>query len=221
MNTTRSSTSRRGSSSTAPSSPQKEIPWSTASTGSSTSPLCPYTAWTGPFRESWQPHSVLSPPPGSHRPSGRVRSTRSIWPSSGAMHPREGRIDIPLRNYETGVMKEALTEYRRLATAEMPVPSRRFPTSRFSLVEVRLPTGRFHQIRRHLARLGYPIVGGHLPRRHPSAITISPNTSGSGGFCSMPAVWNWTIPYGRAPENRSGAASPFQKSLRRSELVRN
>jgi tRNA pseudouridine65 synthase len=73
--------------------------------------------------------------------------------------PEEGRIDIPLRNYETGVMKEALTEYRRLATAEMPVPSRRFPTSRFSLVEVRLHTGRFHQIRRHLARLGYPIVG--------------------------------------------------------------
>lgn len=73
--------------------------------------------------------------------------------------PEEGRIDIPLRNYETGVMKDALTEFRRLAKAEMPIPSRRFPTSRFSLVEVRLHTGRFHQIRRHLARLGYPIVG--------------------------------------------------------------
>ena len=73
--------------------------------------------------------------------------------------PEEGRINIPLRNYETDEMKEALTEFRRLATAELPVPSKRFPTSRYSLVEVKLHTGRFHQIRRHLARLGYPIVG--------------------------------------------------------------
>ncbi len=73
--------------------------------------------------------------------------------------PEEGTADRELKNYDTGQMKEASTSFVRLATAELPVPSRRFPTSRYSLLKVSPHTGRFHQIRRHLAGLGYPIVG--------------------------------------------------------------
>jgi len=71
----------------------------------------------------------------------------------------EGIIDLPLRDYDTGRIQESRTRYRLLARTEQPFPSRRFPTSRYSLMEVSPETGRFHQIRRHLARKGYPIVG--------------------------------------------------------------
>lgn len=84
---------------------------------------------------------------------------KTYWAVVRGYIPEAGRIDTPLRNYETNVMKDAVTAYRRLAAAELPVPSRKYKTSRYSLVEVRPQTGRFHQIRRHLAGLGYPIVG--------------------------------------------------------------
>lgn len=73
--------------------------------------------------------------------------------------PEEGRIDTALKNYDSNELKESLSDYRRIATVEYPIPSRKYNSSRYSLVEVRPRTGRFHQIRRHLAGLGYPIVG--------------------------------------------------------------
>lgn len=73
--------------------------------------------------------------------------------------PKEGRIDTALKNYDTLEMKESLTDYRRIDTVEYPLRSRKYETSRYSLVEIRPRTGRFHQIRRHLAGIGYPIVG--------------------------------------------------------------
>ncbi|MFQ3790336.1 pseudouridine synthase [Halomonas sp. A29] len=54
---------------------------------------------------------------------------------------------------------EALTEVRRLDSVELPVQVDRYPSSRYSLMEVRPLTGRRHQIRRHLSRRGYPIIG--------------------------------------------------------------
>lgn len=54
---------------------------------------------------------------------------------------------------------EALTEIRRLDSVELPVQVDRYPTCRYSLMEVRPLTGRRHQIRRHLSRRGYPIIG--------------------------------------------------------------
>jgi len=72
---------------------------------------------------------------------------------------KEGAIDIALEKKESGEMQEALTCYRTLEKIELPLPSRRFNTSRFSLVEVKPETGKFHQIRRHFARIGHPVLG--------------------------------------------------------------
>ena len=54
---------------------------------------------------------------------------------------------------------EALTWYRRLATAEIPFAVDRYPKSRYSLVELQPLQGRKHQLRRHMKHLGYPIIG--------------------------------------------------------------
>jgi tRNA pseudouridine65 synthase len=70
-----------------------------------------------------------------------------------------GEITIALKNSRTLEMQESRTTYRKLASIELPMPSRKYQTTRYSLIEASPRTGRFHQIRRHLARIGYPIVG--------------------------------------------------------------
>lgn len=79
--------------------------------------------------------------------------------------PETVSVDAPLRE-EDGIRPKAempahpaLTHFRRLATAEIPVAIDRYPQSRYSLMEARPETGRRHQIRRHLARCGHPIIG--------------------------------------------------------------
>ncbi|WP_456269421.1 pseudouridine synthase [Kushneria sp. AK178] len=54
---------------------------------------------------------------------------------------------------------DALTRVRRLDSIELPLAIDRYPTSRYSLMSVTPATGRRHQIRRHLSRGGYPIIG--------------------------------------------------------------
>ena len=77
-----------------------------------------------------------------------------------------GRIDRPLARLDAdGVplrdqpAQEAETVYARLATVELPVAVDRYPTSRYALVSVQPQSGRRHQIRRHLRRLGHPLIG--------------------------------------------------------------
>lgn len=72
--------------------------------------------------------------------------------------PDEGIIDYPLLK-ENGTAQDAITHYKRLATAEIDVPQGKFPTSRYSLVEANPETGRMHQLRRHFAHIMYPIIG--------------------------------------------------------------
>ena len=67
------------------------------------------------------------------------------------MTDRQARRDKPPQT--------AVTEYRRLATLELPVRVDRYPSSRYSLVEARPLTGRKHQIRRHFKHLSHPIIG--------------------------------------------------------------
>ncbi len=82
------------------------------------------------------------------------------WPDA------DGRIDTPLARLDAdGVAvpsapaQEAATTFRRLATVELPVAVDRYPTSRYALVSVQPHSGRRHQIRRHLRRLGHPLIG--------------------------------------------------------------
>jgi tRNA pseudouridine65 synthase len=64
--------------------------------------------------------------------------------------------------------KPAVTEFERLATAELPMPSGGFPTSRYALLRARPLTGRFRQIRRHLKHVSHHLIGdtSHGDGRH-------------------------------------------------------
>ena len=55
--------------------------------------------------------------------------------------------------------QDAITDYKSIATASLPVPLGKFPSVRYSLIQLNPHTGRRHQIRRHLAHLRHPIIG--------------------------------------------------------------
>lgn len=92
------------------------------------------------------------------------------WP------PEAGRIHHPLsRQYDDygrtlidAEAQPARTDYRRLATVELPQAVDRYPTSRYALVALEPLTGRRHQLRRHLKHIAHPIVGDatHGKGRH-------------------------------------------------------
>ncbi|TJZ62283.1 pseudouridylate synthase [Sphingobacterium olei] len=72
--------------------------------------------------------------------------------------PEEGTIDYPLAK-DNGTVQEAITHFKKLAQAEIDIPSGKFLTSRYSLVEAIPETGRMHQLRRHFAHILHPIIG--------------------------------------------------------------
>ena len=79
--------------------------------------------------------------------------------------PEHEWLDNPLREEDASRPKAempaqpACTEIRRLDSVELPVQVDRYPRARYSLMEARPTTGRRHQIRRHLSKRGYPIIG--------------------------------------------------------------
>jgi tRNA pseudouridine65 synthase len=84
-----------------------------------------------------------------------------------------GRIDYAIADDEAEAAgqrahRTALTDYRRLATVELPVAISRYPTSRYALMEITPRTGRRHQIRRHFAHIRHPLIGDttHGEGRH-------------------------------------------------------
>ncbi|GGK82111.1 pseudouridine synthase [Amphritea balenae] len=92
--------------------------------------------------------------------------------------PEEGVIDHPLKEILDKVAdkradpnkppKDAVSEFRRLGTVELPIAVGRYDSARYSLVEVKPKTGRKHQIRRHLKHIFHPLVGDtkHGDGRH-------------------------------------------------------
>lgn len=76
-----------------------------------------------------------------------------------------GVIDHPLpRLAEDGGLRDtsarvARTDFRRLATVELPHRVDRYPTSRYALLELAPRGGRRHQLRRHLKHVAHPIIG--------------------------------------------------------------
>jgi len=55
--------------------------------------------------------------------------------------------------------QEAVTEYKRLATVELPHAVGRYETARYSLIQASPLTGRTHQIRRHMKHTFHPVIG--------------------------------------------------------------
>jgi tRNA pseudouridine65 synthase len=82
------------------------------------------------------------------------------WPAASGLieHPLEAVQDAYAPAADTGP-KPCRTEYRVLATVELPLRVDRYPTSRYALVELEPDTGRRHQLRRHLAHVSHPIIG--------------------------------------------------------------
>ena len=82
--------------------------------------------------------------------------------------PEQGTVDHPLRDKADSVgrgsdgerpARDAQTQFKRLATVELPYAVDRYPSSRYSLVSLKPLTGRRHQLRRHMKHLGHPIIG--------------------------------------------------------------
>ncbi|MCZ6634126.1 MAG: pseudouridine synthase [bacterium] len=71
----------------------------------------------------------------------------------------QGQIDYAYPADDAEEAVDAMTEYDREATVELPFPVGRYDTARYSLVRVKPHTGRRHQIRRHFAHMDHPLVG--------------------------------------------------------------
>ncbi len=82
-------------------------------------------------------------------------------------HPLDGGPGKPLK-------KPAITDFVRLATCELALPSAGFDTSRYALLCAQPQTGRFRQIRRHLKHLSHHLIGdtSHGDGRHNRAFRM-------------------------------------------------
>ena len=86
------------------------------------------------------------------------------WPAQERFsidHPLDGGPGKPQK-------KPAVTEFERLATCELDMPSAGFATSRYALLRASPQTGRFRQIRRHLKHASHHLIGdtSHGDGRH-------------------------------------------------------
>ncbi len=98
---------------------------------------------------------------------GRVQKkylavVRGYTPESGVIdHPLKEKLDkmTDRKARQDKPAQSAITDFRKLATVELPLKIDRYPCSRYSLVEAFPRTGRKHQIRRHMKHIAHPIIG--------------------------------------------------------------
>jgi 23S rRNA pseudouridine955/2504/2580 synthase len=88
--------------------------------------------------------------------AGRTVQKQYLAVSAGVPRPPEGSIRFSLK--VRGREKEAETRYRLLGPGSFEL-ARSGEKLAVSLLELELCTGRTHQIRRHLARIGCPVLG--------------------------------------------------------------
>ena len=86
------------------------------------------------------------------------------WPPKAGVidHPLSRQFDDYSRKFSAGSAAEplpAVTEYRGLATVELPDAVDRYPTSRYALLSLTPKSGRQHQLRRHMKHIAHPIIG--------------------------------------------------------------
>lgn len=87
--------------------------------------------------------------------------------------PESGTIDSPVKNADTGVYKEALTEFKTLISITVPIPVQPYDQSRYSLVQFFPKTGRMHQLRKHANKISHPIIGDYkYGNRHHNAMFV-------------------------------------------------
>lgn len=72
-----------------------------------------------------------------------------------------GTIDSPVKNDDTGVYKDAVTNYKTINNIALDIPVRPYDGSRYSLMKLTPSTGRMHQLRKHLNKISHPIVGDY------------------------------------------------------------
>lgn len=76
------------------------------------------------------------------------------WPDG------EGTIDYALPDVrERSPRKPAVTRWRVLATATVPIALGKYPEQRYALIEASPQTGRYRQIRKHMHHVSHHIVG--------------------------------------------------------------
>jgi len=76
-------------------------------------------------------------------------------------------INYPLPQVKDKILKntnqqkrlEAITQYSRIATIELPIHIDKYPTTRYSLIKLTPKTGRRHQLRLHMKHIAHPIIG--------------------------------------------------------------
>jgi tRNA pseudouridine65 synthase len=82
------------------------------------------------------------------------------WPvESGTIDHALSRADESGRGITPGPPQEAVTDFRRLATIELPFAVERYPMARYALMALSPRTGRKHQLRRHMKHIAHPIIG--------------------------------------------------------------
>lgn len=105
------------------------------------------------------------------------------WPAE------RGTVDHPLKRQPDAaewvdpraqlLPQAAVTHWRRLATAELPITGERHPTTRCALLELTPETGRRHQIRRHMKHAAHPILGDATYGKGPLNRAFAAHTGGA------------------------------------------